>query len=200
MNSKESLISVINSINTGRKFPALRLVNANPEAAALISKLVKPREQAEFNLRQAKTHHNLNQSQIQAVSDNTKGRIRDNENIVALFPDVELAIQILISSILSPKDMVKTDIIYKAKEHILPSEVINKINLIVASHIESYYKLDEEFQDILRATLFTSGSYVKVVLPESTVDEIINDNSSVSTESLSELYNTTDNKTTTRRN
>lgn len=188
MNNVESLKKVIKHINTNTKYPALQLVKENPEVAAMISKLVKPREINQFDINNKASHQNLNQSQIQAISDSVKARIKDNENIFQLFPDIELAVQILISSILSPKDMVKTDIIYKVKDAILPAELILKLNLIIKSHLEGYYNITEELQPILRATLFDTGSYVKVILPESIVDEVINHNVHASVESMSELF------------
>lgn len=188
MNNKDSLKKVIDLINTGKKYPALSLVKTNPELAALMSKLIKPRDQSEFKIDSADSYHNLNQGQMQAISENIKNRVADNESISQLFPDVELAMQILISSVLSPKDMVKTDIIYKAKDNILPAELMLKLNEIVVNNFEGYYHIKDDLQEILRETLFTSGSYIKAVLPESIIDEIINKNKAVSTETISELY------------
>lgn len=189
MSEKNTIQQVLKVINTGKKYPALQLVKSNPEVAALISKLVKSPKDREFDLNTKDSIYNLNQSQINSISDSTKQRLKDNENVISLFPDIELAIQIIISSILSPKDMVKTEIIYGAKEPILPSEVIMKLNSIASKHIESHYDFKNELSDILRETLFTTGSYVKAVIPESIVDELINSNTpNVSTESISELF------------
>lgn len=193
MNNKESLKSIINMVNTGKQYPALQLVESNPMDAATISKLVRPRDKTEFDITRPNSHHALNQGQLQAISENTKARSRDNENILSLFPDIELAVQILVSSILSPKDMVKTELIYKSKEPILPSELLLKLNTVATTHLEGHYNLRDELQPILRDTLFHEGSYIKAVLPESIVDEIINSNAQLSTESYQELF-VSDNK------
>jgi hypothetical protein len=188
MENKDNLKMIIKQINTGRNVPALKLVESNPEVAALISKLVKPVNASDFNMNRKNNENNLNQSQLQTISDVTKARSKDNESIVQLFPDIELAIQILVSSVLSPKDMVKTDLIYKTKDTILPSELTLKLNTVVSAHFENYYGIRDELSDILRHTLFDTGSYIKAVIPESIVDEIINGNNQVSTESLTDLY------------
>jgi len=189
MESSDGLKKVISMINTGKQFPAVQLVKANPELAAVVSKLVKSNDvNNTFDPKKEHSYHNLNQSQIQAISDNTKSRIRDNENVMQLFPDIELAVQIIVSSILSPKDMVKTDIIYKAKEAILPAELTLKLNDIVSSHFESYYDIKNELSTILREALFSNGSHIKAIIPESVVDELINSNKRVTTESLAELF------------
>jgi hypothetical protein len=188
MRNQESLKKVIGLVNSGKSYPALQLVQANPQTAALVSKLIKPRERNDFDLKRENSHHALNQAQILAISESTADRASDNENILKLFPDIELAVQILVSSILSPKDMVKSELIYKAKEPILPSELLLKLNQVVSGHFENHYEIKEELQEILRDTLFNTGSYIKAVLPESVVDEIINQNRAVSTESMSELF------------
>lgn len=187
MRNQESLKKVIGLVNTGKAYPALQLVQSNPDTAALVSKLVKPREKADFDLKQGNSYHALNQGQILAISESTSNRSRDNENIIKLFPDIELAVQILVSSVLSPKDMVNSEIIYKAKEPILPSELILKLNTVSAAHLEGYYGVQDEMQEMLRDTLFNTGSYIKAVLPESIVDEIINQNRAISTEAISEI-------------
>lgn len=188
MLNQESLKNVIKLVNSGKSYPALQLVKSSPETAALISKLVKPVERGDFDLKDKKSHYNLNHSQLRDISESIKSRIKDNENIALLFPDIELAIQILVSSILSPKDMVKTDIIYRTREPILPSEITMKLIDIVTNHIEGYYGLKDDLAEILRDSLFTTGSYIKTIIPESAVDEIINSNQEISTESISELF------------
>lgn len=187
MRNQESLKKVIGLVNSGKAYPALQLVQANPDTAAMMSKLIKPREKADFDLKRDNSYHALNQAQILAISESTSNRSRDNENIIKLFPDIELAVQIVVSSVLSPKDMVNSEIIYKAKEPILPSELLLKLNTVSASHLEGHYGVQDEMQEMLRDTLFNTGSYIKAILPESVVDEIINQNRAISTEAISEI-------------
>lgn len=185
--SNDSLRKIITQLNTGKTYPALNLVNSNPEIATVISKLIRSNDPIQVSVRDKATASNINQGQIQNISDNIKSRIKDNESIITLFPDIELAIQILVSSILSPKDMVKTEIIYKAKEPILPSELILKLNAVLVDNFENYHKTKQKLTEILRDMLFTTGSYVNVVLPENIIDEVINGNRQISTESLDSL-------------
>ena len=190
MNNQSSINSLIEMINNGSKqYPAIDLVKKDPEIPALISKLVKPRDRSEFDINKKDSHYLLNQSQIQTISDTIKSRIVDNRNIMQLFPDIELAIQIIVSSILSPKDMVKTDIIYKVSNNIFSSELTMKLNTIIKDHLENHYKIHQELADILKEELFETGSYVKLVLPENALDDIINHRvDNVSIESFSEVF------------
>lgn len=159
-----------------------------PEVAALISKLEASRDQATFDVRKETSYQHLNQQQLKEISQSSIDRGLDNDNIIQLFPDIELAIQILVSSILSPKDMINSELIYKLKEPILPSEIALKMNTIVSSHFEGYHQVHEDLGTMLRSALFETGSYVKAVIPESTLDQIINSrNGQVSTESMADL-------------
>lgn len=200
MENNDSFRRVINSINQGKTIPALKLVQSSPETAAIVSKLISPLDKTNFDIRKKNADSAINQSQIQAVSESTKQRIVDNESITQIFPDIELAIQILSSSILSPKDMVKTDLIYKSKEPIFASELLLKLNEVVRVHFESYHGVQNELQDILRASLFETGSYIKAIIPESLVDEVINNNQNLSTEALSDIFSVSPGKPATIRN
>lgn len=188
MENNDSLKKVVQGLNKGKAYPAMKLVQNNPETAAMISKLITPKTRGDFDIQKKNAENSLNRSQLQAISDSTKSRILDNEDITNVFPDIELAIQVLISSILSPKDMVKTDLIYKSKEPFLPSELLLKLSEVVKSHIEGHYGVVGDLQEILRDTLFNTGSYIKAVIPESVVDEVINHNEVISTESLVDIF------------
>lgn len=200
MENNESLRRVVDSINQGKTVPALKLVQSSPETAAIVSKLISPLDKTNFDVRKKNAENAINQSQLQAVSESTKQRITDNESITQIFPDIELAIQILSSSILSPKDMVKTDLIYKSREPIFASELLLKLNTVMQANFEGYYKVPGELQSILRAALFETGSYIKAVIPESLVDEIINDNQVITTESLQDIFVTENGKPSSIRN
>lgn len=200
MENNDTLRRVVNSINQGKTIPAMKLVQSSPETAAIVSKLISPLDKTNFDIRKKNGDNAINQSQIQAVSESTKQRITDNESITQIFPDIELAIQILSSSILSPKDMVKTDLIYKSKEPIFSSELLLKLNEVMRVNFEGYYGVNNELQDILRAALFETGSYIKAIIPESLVDEVINSNQNISTEALTDLFVTAQGKPLAIRN
>jgi hypothetical protein len=193
-NYDNSIQAVIKQLGQNKKIPAMDLVKPNPELAAIISKMVYSRDPEERAGALYSGNHALNTGQVQVISETSMSRIRDNEYITQLFPDIELAIQILISSILSPKDMVKTELLYTSEgEMTLPSDVSLRLKELIKKHWENLYDIRPKLSEILRESLFTTGSYISAVLPESLVDEIINNNNiGVATESAiieSELYN-----------
>lgn len=190
MNTKPGFKGIIDQINQGKEYPALAVIKKSPELATTISKLVKGREIRKVNPHDPNSFYNINQNSFTEISETIKDKIADADNTKHLFPDLELAAQILISSILSPKDMVNTDIIYRVTESIAGSELVAKLLEVINTNLETHYKLSETLPDILREVLFETGSYAIAVIPESSVDELINGTGPISLESLSEIIDT----------
>ena len=153
--------------------------------AATISKLVSPRVPQRESIN---TAYQSQQNQLYGISNEIQTRITDNQNILQIFPDIELAIQILVSCILSPKDMVQTQVIYGFEEKILPPHVSAAVLQEIQTQLETHHKVADELPMILRDMLFETGSHAKMVLPESAVDEIINQPSMITTESLNAIW------------
>lgn len=185
MHDSDSLRKLVNNNNKNKVWSAVDIVKNNSNIAPVLSKLIEAREKSIFDVRKKDSFFSLDQSQLHNIVEVNKSRMDDAENILQLFPDIELCIQIIVSSVLSPKDMVQANLLYKNSELILPEDITASLNQIVKSHIEGYYKLKEELPTILREVLFSKGSYVSIVLPESVVDELINTNNNryLSTES-----------------
>lgn len=186
--------SVIQDMGKGKQFPALSLIRNDTEVATLISKLVKPRNEEKIINTNDSLHNvtNINQSSLVKISESIRQNIKDNDNIINLFPDIELGMQILISSIISPKDMVTNDLNYAIKSNILPPEVSASFIEKIKEHFEGYYEFEKNLSSILRESLFTSGACIYVTIPESSVDELIN-RRIYSTESIKENINTLNN-------
>lgn len=188
MTHAAGLKKVISMINNGTQVPALSLVRHNPETAAVISKLVRSRDPVRFDKNNENSFYNLDQSKLQEISATIQDRLTDTENMMQLFPDLELAAQIMISSILSPKDMVNTEVIYTLKDNLLPAVLTAKIVDILRDDTEKKYNIKGLLPDILREILFEAGSHVKAVIPESSIDELINNNTRVTLEQLPDLF------------
>lgn len=120
---------------------------------------------------------------------NTAGNAADAKNLLENLPDLELVIQILVSSIISPNDVMNNDIIYASNDKLLGS-MKDKLLQVIIDYFKDDYKLDDELPDIVRRALATTGSYPYLVLPENSIDEIINSNSRITTESFKPLFDT----------
>lgn len=66
------------------------------------------------------TASNINRGILESLHSKIEANRQNNKNIIKLFPDIELAIQILISYILSPKKMTDTQLNYKFKKTLKP--------------------------------------------------------------------------------
>lgn len=110
--------------------------------------------------------------------------ITDAESVMQMLPDLELGAQILISCILSPKDMQTVEIIHNPPEKIFPPSVVSIMVNKIRDFLTNDYKIEPRLPLILRDILFNTGSYPVAVIPENSIDEIINGVEKTSMESL----------------
>lgn len=162
-------------------------ITKSPSIAAMVSKLHHPVERKNLDpSAESTTLHSVYPS-VSQISRQVMGRVEDNENTFKLFPDIELAAQIIISSIVSPKDMLKTELIFRLDAPNWPQGLIAKVTDIIREEIVGNYGLEDEVYDILRDALFVAGSHPKLILPEAAVDHVINNTGTVATESINDL-------------
>ena len=167
----------------GGKTPAGSILT-DPELASVIAKLQRPRDRVDTAISNPDGASGMTVAGAQEISRSIMARMEDNQNTLQLFPDIELAEQIVISSILAPKDMGSSELIYKLVDNRFPAVLTNEMLGVLKEHISKNYKLREQCADILSDAMFKKGSHVKAVLPESAVDELINSNSVVATENI----------------
>ena len=152
-----------------------QLINKNKNLAALISKLRK--EDNSNNTDKDSRNKSINTGNLPAISESIKDKILNNETIVKLFPDIELSIQILTSSILAPNDMGSTNLIYLNNDTKIPTEIKIGILDTIKTYISTNYKLEDKLSTIVREAMFTKGAYVEAIIPEAAIDAMINENS-----------------------
>jgi len=167
------------SVKVTPKLPTI--IREQPEIAAIISKL---------NTDKSRQPVNPNNINIPSIAISTRDRLTNNENILQLFPDVELCIQILVSSIISPNDMINVSLVYESPDIKLTSDIKSIILDTIKKHITTTYNLENKIFDIIKESLFTKGAYVEAILPEASVDDVINqfDNGQVSIEDMCKTY------------
>lgn len=169
--SPHNLVSIINK-NKSKKLVASKIIEANPKALPVIPKLIQS-----TSLRNdiEKDDLQVNRAILQNIHDRIQTTKQNNKNIIKLFPDIELAIQILVSSILSPKKMTDIQLNYKLQKKIAMSPTLSsELLAIVKDYINENYEIEDNLSDIIREALFNSGAYVMAVIPESSVDDLIN--------------------------
>ena len=144
-----------------------KIINDSPEAAVVISKLNSGKNERTNTAK-------MYTGEMPDISKSIREKLKNNENIVQLFPDVELSIQILVSSILAPNDMLTTSLIFNPPSIKIPGDINSFIMDTIKNHIKDNYDLTNRLNVILREALFTKGAYIEAIIPEASLDEIVN--------------------------
>jgi hypothetical protein len=117
------------------------------------------------------------------VSNLTTQNVVDNKNMMQLLPDMELAKQVLVSSILAPNDMMSSELTFTADAPEI-ADLLGPLLTVPREYFETGYRIEDLLPKMLGEALFDCGSYPMVILPESAIDEAINSNERVSVESI----------------
>ena len=171
---KEDIKKILSLVNSKTKIAALPLIARDPRQAAVFSKLVSSSHPLTPRPGEIGANERLTGAKIREISDFVRQNTEDNENILKIFPDIDLAMMIRITSILSPKDMVDSQLNYIIDDPALPSTLIASIVDYIGRYLEKHYDLSNRLPEILEEALFTSGAYITAILPESSLDEMIN--------------------------
>lgn len=109
-------------------------------------------------------------------------------NIQQNLPDVELAKQILVTSIISPNDLVSTEIFFNLDDS---SDYLGTAGKSMLKSVEDtmkkHFKIEKCLQPYFEASLFDDGSVPVIVLPESSLDHAINSGNIISKESIGDF-------------
>lgn len=187
----KALKEAIALAGTGRRYSAMSLVRNDPGMAATISKMVHGRTPPRYDSAGNLTTDNPSVQALKNASDNTVQNISDAQTVMQTLPELELAAQILVSSVLSPKDMMTVELVYKAPENLVTPEVNTAMTNRVRVYFEQNYKIKQVLPRLLRDVLFETGSYPVAVIPENSIDDVINSNRKVSMESLVQEFDKT---------
>lgn len=145
--------------------------NNHPLTMAMMSKLQLSNKK---NQRNPMNDFTLTNSILQ-TKELTKDRIEGNDDILVLFPDTALAIEMIISSMLSPNDFVTKNLLYHAPENLeISPSMQQELMKIIKDHMNQEYKFESKFSDIIKEAMFTKGAYVEVIIPEASLDDFIN--------------------------
>ncbi len=188
MDLTKHLKTLVNANTGGKKIPALSIIENSPLTAAIISKLHSSERTSEFDSSGNKKITTPSHMGLSDISNDVAQKSTDNENILELFPELEEGLRILVNAVLAPKDLNSTEVNYSLPTNLKVSILSTKLIPIVEEVLSKDLKLKELLPDIIYETLGTNGCYPMVVIPESSVDDLINDRTSISTESLTEHF------------
>lgn len=160
--------------------PTIKKVDSNrqdffersPAASALASKLIHDNTRAStigLNNQNAVSEL-LFQSMIY---DRAKQNV-DNDSLLQLNPDLKIAKETIISTIMSPLSMDGEGLSFKTLESDIPSTVLNKITDIIRDHFTTYDDRNEAIPKRVERAQWTEGADWQIIVPESALDEMIN--------------------------
>lgn len=119
---------------------------------------------------------------IQNISQRAVQKLNDIENIYEILPDTETAETIMVSSILSPNDLITEELIWSVNGD-FPAEIGTVLMDLVREAFNKDYKINGYLSQIFREAIYRKGAYIFAIFPESAVDDIINAKTSLSEES-----------------
>lgn len=186
-------LEAIRAKQQGKRYPVIKLVQENPEMSAILSKLKRGRENPSYDKEGNQTPENPDLFRLKFIADKTANNIDDAQTTMQMLPDIELAAQLLTSVVLSPKDLITIEPTFTFSQDITSPELTSKLAQVIRSYFNTSYDLKKLMKDALREVLFTSGSYPVLVVPENSIDHVINGKRKVSMESFTDTF-TTDGK------
>jgi len=156
-----------------------------PEIKAIVDKIVQP-GQGDGQIPSKTKAPSLNV--METISNNIATNVNDARAIFEILPDTEMAMQVLVSSILSPKDMISTEITFTSGIAGEAAEVASGVIRIIQNYFIKEFGLRRRLTTILQDALFKTGSYPIAIIPENGLDALINGNDIVSSESVKEFF------------
>ena len=171
--------ALLNTLNEHLKGKPVKLdekdIKRNPASYSLFSKLIRSRNEESFknNGQLADTTPSLDY--LLGMASDKAQDIDDNEAIMQLLPDLQRAAQILISYVLSPTYITSG----QELQYLPPPGLFTQNSGVqMVDRIKNYmatgFNLDGRLYDIMYKILFTKGAYCVAVIPESSLDELIN--------------------------
>jgi hypothetical protein len=180
-----SLRSVVEARKNGKPVSLSSLAAApNMELAAVLSKLVRNNVPPTHDSKGNREIELTDQHRFATASQEISQKSEDADITLQLFPEMELARQIMVSSVISPKDMQSTDLNFTAPETLKTAPISAPLLEVVKKYFKTDYRIEPLMPEILNDMLFGSGSYPLAVIPENSVDELINGTRNITMESL----------------
>lgn len=180
------LMRSVTAATPGQKFNT-SAIRDNPEMAAIISKLVQsPKSTA----RKHNTDHSVREaSELATIGTQMQNEFADYETILEIFPDLEMAKEILVSGVCSPKDLAETNAIYGTLDTVMTPSITRTLVELAEKYGKDVLKINDNMDRVVEDVLINTGSYVTVVIPENVLDDIINRTTTrVTTEHLGVIF------------
>lgn len=115
------------------------------------------------------------------ISRHTAQNIVDSDAIMQVLPEMEHVIQIVVGTILNPKDMSNTELNISLDDT-FNSELSRGFLDVVGDYFKKDYKMGDRLEKVLEDIVARKGAYIQAIIPENALDLIINGARRISTE------------------
>lgn len=172
--------------------PAIKAVHTDEVVGTLVeavkSKLVEdPNVKINIDRTTGNLDFDVNQFSLTNTVEDTIISIREAKTLMDALPDLELQKDIIISSVLSPNDMISTELIYSVDTDLF-GDIANELIQNIKNYFDNDYKITEELTRWLERALFIEGACPIGVIPETAIDEAINSNLKITKEDFDSIY------------
>jgi len=168
----------------GSQVSVRRMIRSDPATSAAISKLTQPERRPQYTNKGEMKVETPSVQQLRDRANQIADNQRDAENILATMPDIEMMGQLLISSIMSPHDLITKEVNISSKFELINPTLKASLIAKIKQYFDEDYRIKELIQPILESILLYDGSYASLILPENALDELINGRSNFSSEDL----------------
>lgn len=159
----------------------------DPNLAAKVSKMVAPLVGQTYDLAGERQSEYGSLFNFKPILDKRAQRNIANMLTLEILPDQQLALSILVSGILSPKDLTEVDPIFQTSKGVFTSMLASKLSNIAKEETNKRINFKEFAPDVLTKCLGTHGSRPTAVIPENAIDDFINSDRLYSTEAYSTI-------------
>lgn len=150
---------------------------------AVLNKLHTPRNQSS---RDTNKITSPGQHELMPLVRESMQRNLDAENVNEMLPDLDFVADIVVSGILSSKDLITIAPIFAANTDKIDMELRAQLTAEVKEFFTTTYPLKNYMREIVNDTLFVTGSWGAAIIPESSVDAIINEGGKIGVENYAE--------------
>lgn len=113
----------------------------------------------------------------------------DSDTILRLNPDIKLIRETLVSCIRSPLSMEDDSLFFRVKDSDLPMSLLTEMLTPIDDHFSTEHTLTEELSDMIADALVNRGASAWAIIPEASLDDLINKTQRVSQEAWQESVN-----------
>lgn len=155
----------------------------NPQASVIASKLIPDRRRPNEQPR----NDGVRMDDDSIFNEMIKERARknlDTDTIIRLNPDIRLIRETLVSCIRSPLTMEDDKLLYKTTESALPLSLLNALIEPVEDYFTYEDSITDELSDHIADALINRGASALAIVPEASLDDLINKTGNISTENM----------------